>query len=64
MDFYWILLVNAIFTIFVGAWLFRYFTDVFNLQSELVDKILIHLSKKQDTIPKNQTSLKDYLEEE
>jgi hypothetical protein len=64
MDFYWILLVNAIFTIFVGAWLFRYFTDVFNSQAELVDKILLHLSKAENKIPKTQTSLDDYIEEE
>lgn len=64
MDFYWILLVNAIFTIFVGAWLFRYFTDVFNSQAELVDKILLHLSKAEKELPKTQTSLNDYIEEE
>tara|TARA_R110002126_G_scaffold22900_2_gene81217 strand:- start:121 stop:315 length:195 start_codon:yes stop_codon:yes gene_type:complete len=64
MDFYWILLVNAIFTIFVGAWLFRYFTDVFNLQAELVDKILLHLNNAKDEMPKTQTSLDDYIEEE
>jgi hypothetical protein len=64
MDFYWILLVNAIFTIFVGAWLFRYFTDVFNLQAELVDKIIVHLNKDSPKQSDNQTKLSDYTEEE
>ena len=66
MDFYGILLINAIFTLFVGVWLFRYFTDIFNMQSKIVDDILQHLKNKQDTlkVDEGQTSLNDYLEEE
>lgn len=66
MDFYGILLINAIFTLFVGVWLFRYFTDIFNMQSKIVDDILQHLKMKQESskMSEGQTSLSDYLEDE
>jgi hypothetical protein len=39
MDWY-LVLINAIITLLIGGWLFKYFDDLFNAQADLIDRIL------------------------
>ena len=70
MDFTWIILINSIITLIVCGAMYSYFMGLFDMQAELMDKVLI---KHQNSLKEDddndideelQTTLKDYCEEE
>ena len=69
MDNIWIILINSFITFFVCGVLYNYFMHLFNLQADLMDKVIHQLKLKngedsEDTLGMPITTLMDYYEEE
>ena len=59
MDLY-LILINAVITLLIGGWLFKYFDDVFNAQADLIDRILKN-SNIQFNTPTDEDSQKTHI---
>ena len=45
MDWYYLILINALVTVAVGSWLFKYFEAIYTAQADVMDKIIKVISR-------------------